>query len=75
MFKSRPEHYTRNLLEGQQINAQPATMTGHDGAEPAVGIFQDRQIRYVIPVSEALRIATEIADAISAHRTQEEITP
>lgn len=71
MFKSRPEHYTRNNTEGQQLNAQPATMAGQWGEEPAVGIFQNNQIRYIIPASEALRVATEIADAIAVHRRQE----
>ena len=71
MFKSRPEHYTRNATESREVNAQPATMAGHDGAEPAVAIFQARQIRYVLPVNEAMRVATEIADAVAAHRAQE----
>ncbi len=67
MFKSRPEHYIRNTDDAQQVNARPATMEGRQGDEPAVGIFYDRQIRYVLPITDALRVANEIADAIGIH--------
>jgi len=71
MFISKPEHFHLNMKQAATYNAQPALMAVADGArEPAVVLFSTSQIRGVLPVSEALRLAHEIADAVDAHRAK-----
>jgi hypothetical protein len=69
MFQSRSEHYATNVKHAPTVHATLATLTGPDGAQqPAVAIFKARQIQSVLPTADALRLATEIADALAAHR-------
>ncbi|GAA3681931.1 hypothetical protein GCM10023081_20030 [Arthrobacter ginkgonis] len=70
MFISRNEFYLKNLKDAHSLTCEPATLEGNNGNEPAVAIFHGRQIRYVLPIPEALRIATAIADAIQAGKDQ-----
>lgn len=63
-FQSKREHYARNLSEGAELVAGPAFLTGPNGREPAVVVRRGANVRFVIPANEALRLATEIADAL-----------
>ncbi len=69
MFSSSGDHYQRNLKDAPTIHAKPATLNPSEGIqEPAVVIFKTRQVQSVLPVTEALRLANQIADAIAAHK-------
>ncbi|KRE79917.1 hypothetical protein [Arthrobacter sp. Soil763] len=69
MFTSHAEHYQRNTEEAAHYNAKPARLTNHHGQnEPAVMIRSSNYIKVVLPVSEALRLAHEIADALATHQ-------
>lgn len=70
MFTTAPQHYTRNLEDAANFNASPASIGKPGGShEPGVVIKNGRFIKAVMPISEALRLANEIADATDAHRT------
>lgn len=65
MFTTSPEFYSRNLKDAAAFNASAARIGGPAGtSEPGVVLKHSRAIRAVMPVSEALRLANEIADAI-----------
>jgi len=69
MFKSGAEHYDRNLTQSGTCVARPATINKPSGEQtPGVVLFTTRQVRAVLPIAEALRLANEIADAIAAHK-------
>lgn len=69
MFTSRPQHYTFNARQATGYTAAPAALGKPDGDhEPAVVLRSLGTIQGVLPVPEALRLATEIADALAAHR-------
>ena len=68
MFKSRPEHYGFNIKQAADFTARPAVINAPEGhTEPAVILRTLGSIQGVLPVTEALRIANEIADALAAH--------
>jgi hypothetical protein len=68
MFQSRPEHYDTNMRQAPSVHATLATLTPPNGAQvPAVAIFKSKQVACVLPIADALRLANEIADSISAH--------
>jgi hypothetical protein len=70
MFNSGADHYARNLKQAKSCAVAPATITKPNGEQtPAVVLFTMRQVRAVLPIPEALRLATEIADAADAHRS------
>ena len=70
MFISQPNRHSFNVSQAPTVNAKPALLTAPDGSkEPAVVLFSSYQVQGVMPVTEALRVANEIADAVDAHRT------
>lgn len=70
MFTTGPQHYTRNLQDAANFNATPAIIGKPGGSqEPGVVLKNGRAIKAVMPLSEALRLANEIADAAAAHTT------
>lgn len=65
MFISRPQHYDHNHSESRRVSAAPAQLTTPNGTtEPGVLIRSAQYIKFVLPASEALRIANQIADAV-----------
>lgn len=64
MFRSQPDHYTRNTYDGDSLNAKGGFLTGPDGKEPGVVIRHGYSLRFIIPAQAALRLANEIADAV-----------
>lgn len=70
MFTTGPQHYTRNLSDAAKFNANPAIIGKPGGTtEPGVVLKNGREIRAVMPLPEALRLANEIADAMATHQT------
>lgn len=63
VFHSNDDHYTRNVRDGAQVHAVPATLAGPTAIEPGTAIMLDRVPVLVIPRSDALRLAHDIADA------------
>ena len=71
MFTSKAEHYRKNVRQGGDTNARPATLTTYSGVErPAVVLFCRGTVYGVLPLDDALRLANQIADAIAAHKGQ-----
>ncbi|MDQ0117454.1 hypothetical protein J2T22_000624 [Pseudarthrobacter defluvii] len=67
MFTSPSQFHTRNNKDAALFNAYPAKlMQPAGGKEPGVVLMKGKAIRAVMPVSEALRLANEIADSIAA---------
>ncbi|WP_311257181.1 hypothetical protein [Microbacterium sp. WCS2018Hpa-9] len=63
-FVSGPDHYARNIQDGANAIARKATLTSPNGVkEPGIAVTIDRMPRLVIPTSDAIRIAHQIADA------------
>ncbi|MGB3733150.1 hypothetical protein [Microbacterium sp.] len=64
LFTSKPEFYKRNVQAGSDAGAGPAVLTTPDGrTERGVLIGGLTPHPVVIPRAEAIRLATEIADA------------
>lgn len=55
MFTSKSEHHDLNVKQAPTVHAKPAILTAPD-------------VHSVLPITEALRLANEIADAVDAHR-------
>lgn len=71
MFASGEEHYNRNVRDAAGFIAAPARIRTPDGGqEPGLVIWGHRAIRAVLPATEALRLANQIADALAAHRAE-----
>jgi hypothetical protein len=67
-FRSSPSLHARNIADAALFNARPAMLGKPESApEPGVIIRHGKYIRVVMPVTEALRFANEIADAINSH--------
>ncbi|WP_341392604.1 hypothetical protein [Arthrobacter sp. G119Y2] len=71
MFHSPQRHYWRNTEDAKGTYARPATMDTPEGMQPAVAVFNDKFIRGVYSLDEALRIATQMADSIAYHKQKE----
>lgn len=72
MFTSGSQHYEKNLTQAGTCLARPAVITKPTGEKaPGVVLFTTAQVRAVLPISEALRLANEIADSIAVQRTAE----
>ena len=70
-FRSYAQHYEQNVSDGAGATAQPATLEPHQGVtEPGIAIRVRGLPRLVIPLTDALRLATEIADAAAEHLTE-----
>ncbi|KQQ66104.1 hypothetical protein [Microbacterium sp. Leaf320] len=68
-FYAKSDRYTQNVAEGSRTMATPALLnTPYGTAEPGVAVYVDQNVRFVIPLGDALRIANQIADIASAHR-------
>lgn len=71
MFTSGAEYYTRNLKASQNFTAIPARIHNPAGGrENGIVLLNGKGIGAVMPVSEALRLANQIADALAAHRAK-----
>lgn len=71
MFVSKPEYYWSNLDDAQNAHAKQAILTAADGStEPAVAIFNDRRLKFILPAHEALRLANQIANTLQANRKE-----
>lgn len=71
MFISQPNQHRFNMKQATTYQAQPALLTAYDGSqEPAVVLYSTSQVKGVLPITEALRLANEIADAVDAHRAK-----
>lgn len=68
MFISREEQFHRNTVEAMHYSARPAKLTNNGQHEPGVVVRSGNFIKVVLPVTEALRLANEIADAVAAHK-------
>lgn len=69
MFVAKKEKRAANLLQAASLTAGPAVLIAPDDArEPAVVLRSQGQIHGVLPLNEALRVATQMADVIAAHR-------
>lgn len=71
-FTGAATQYNRNLQDGQALNAARARLATPRGTvEPGVAIFHDRRPLFIIPTADALRLAHEIADALTTHNRTE----
>ncbi|MFS0717579.1 hypothetical protein ABC337_11490 [Arthrobacter sp. 1P04PC] len=72
LFVAKPGKQSTNLRQAASLTAQPAVqITATGKREPAVLLRAGGQIRGVLPLAEALRVATEMADIIEAHRANQ----
>lgn len=63
-FRARAEFYERNVKDGHMLTAGRAVLSTPDGrTEPGVLIYGIGRGHVVVPRSEAIRLAAEIADA------------
>ncbi|MCK2031762.1 MULTISPECIES: hypothetical protein [Microbacterium] len=63
-FYSAPHRYQQNINDGHEAAVTPAVLQNPTGAtEPGIAIIVGRLPKLVIPTSDAIRIATDIADA------------
>lgn len=70
MFIGTAGNYALNTRQGASFNAKPAALATPTGTlEPGVVIRSLGKVHGVLPAADALRLATEIADALEAHRT------
>lgn len=71
MFITSAHHYDRNVSDAANFTATPAELgVPGGGKEPGVVLRNGRSIKAVLPVSEALRLAHQIADAVASHKAQ-----
>lgn len=69
VFVSKPDIYPRNIRDGAELNAAPAWLTAPDGPVPGVIVRSNKNIRFIIPAADAVRLATEIADSLDSLKT------
>lgn len=75
MFIGRSQHHNHNVSQARIMTAKPALLTAPTGEqEPAVVIHAHGNVYAVLPVADALRVATDIANALAAHN-ENEATP
>lgn len=68
VFISKPAQHKRNIKEAARYRAAPAQLTvSEDEQIPGVIIRSGPFIKAVMPISDALRLANQIADAVDAH--------
>lgn len=68
MFISDAARYEFNIAEAAQYRATPAKLSAPTGEKlPAVMLKSGPHIKTLMPISEALRLANQIADAVEAH--------
>lgn len=68
VFISKRAQHTRNIKEAARYQAAPAQLTVSEGEQiPGVIIRSGPFIKAVTPISDALRLANQIADAVDAH--------
>lgn len=70
-FRTPDNRYHQNVADAEGTYARPALMGTPDGPVPAVALFNAHNVKGVLPVKDALRIANQIADAIDFHKTRD----
>ncbi|MEO5314198.1 hypothetical protein PV772_08760 [Pseudarthrobacter sp. CC12] len=71
MFITAAHQYDRNVSDAANFTAAPAELGIPGGArEPGVVLRNGKSIKAVMPVSEALRLAHQIADALASHKAR-----
>jgi hypothetical protein len=71
MFISAPENFERNVKHAGRFRAGKARIDAPDGTfHQGIVIWSGKAIRAVMPTTEALRLANEIADAIGSHKKE-----
>lgn len=68
VFHSYAANYDRNISDGEKAQVNMATLAGPQGLEAAIAIRVGQYPRLVVPTSDALRIANDIADAATRQR-------
>lgn len=68
VFQSYAANYDRNISDGHKAQVHMATLAGPQGLEPGIAIRVGQYPRMVVPTSDALRIANDIADAATRQR-------
>lgn len=75
-FVARPEHWDRNRADSARAAARPAYRTDPNGqTHPGIIISQGPGRILILSPDDALRVATQIADALDHHRQKETTTP
>lgn len=71
-FYSRADFYEKNIRDASTAKTQNARIEAPDGShEPAIAVFASDHLRLILPLGDAIRIASEIADkAISQKGNQ-----
>ncbi|MDQ0824306.1 hypothetical protein QFZ60_000479 [Arthrobacter sp. B2I5] len=69
-FIGKAEMYDQNLEGSARTYARKAYMQGPYGMEPAVAVFRDRALLTLLTPGDAMRTATQIADALQEHNRQ-----
>ncbi|MDI3211696.1 hypothetical protein [Arthrobacter sp. AL12] len=62
MFISHAPFHAQNLEAGRSLKATPALISSPDGDVNAIAVFNGIHLKFCIPTSDAIRVATEIAD-------------
>lgn len=63
-FYSSPHRHQQNISDGASASVREAVLVTPDGTRlPGIAIMIGRLPKLVIPTSDAIRIATDIADA------------
>jgi hypothetical protein len=67
MFISHAHFYDQNVTDGRSLTAKPALISRPDGTDVnAIAVFNGHHLKFCIPTGDAIRVATEIADAAEA---------
>lgn len=69
LFTAQERFYAKNNNLAAKTYARPSLQkTPIDTTEPSVTIFAHDEIRCILPLDDALRLATQIADSIQYHK-------
>lgn len=68
MFISSPQFYASNLEDARSTHARPAVLSSQHSQQPAVAIFIGRRMKVIMPHADAVRVATQIIDAMAEQK-------
>lgn len=73
IFTSHSDRYAQNITDGHTLEARAAWLSPPSGGrEPGIAIMTNNAPRTVVPISDALKLAHQLADIIDAHNNQTE---
>lgn len=69
LFMSKTDRYDDDMRAADSLRACPVWLMNPNGEqEPGVGLFEGTRPRFMMPLTDALRVANQIADIIQDHK-------